>query len=155
MFLVIRLLMILLALAMFALNIWFLVYIDRLKRTGCQCAEGWRRTFMEFMLYVLILLFVVSFFVPNWAMALPIVFAVYVVLIIFYIVVTRQFIEQIVASNCKCADTDALWWLSLINNIQVVGLFLVVLAFLMALLFTGRPRRSLTMASSTTSSRRR
>ena len=136
---IIRTVFVVLSLVFFALNVWFLYFIDHLDNRGCQCAEGWRRKFIEFMLAVFVLLFLIGLFFPIGKYMGGIVALVYFALVVAYIVIVRQFIESLTTSGCKCAtDTNAFWWLSAINILQIVVLFLAVLLMLMAILFTGK-----------------
>lgn len=138
-----------LALIFFALNCWFYYAIDKMQKNGCKCAEGWRRNFIEFMLAVFVILFIVGLIVPVNRYMVGILALLYLGLVVAYIVITRQFIDSMYATDCTCAETKALWWLGFINVVQIVFLFIAVLIALLGLLFRGRGK---TLSSS---SRRR
>ena len=132
----------LLALIFFALNVWFLYAVDKLRKGGCQCAESWRRNFIEFMLAVFVILFIAGLVFPVNKYMVGILGLIYFGLVVAYILITRQFIDSLYASHCTCAETDAIWWLGLINIVQIVFLFLGVLFALLGLLFHSRSKGS-------------
>lgn len=130
------------ALIFFALNCWFVYSIDKLQKVGCKCAEGWRRSFIEFMLAVFIVLFIAGLIFPVGKYMIGILAVVYFALVVAYIVITRQFIDSMHDTNCTCADTNAIWWLGFVNIAQIIFLFMVVLFMLIAILFRGNNERS-------------
>ncbi|GAX85682.1 hypothetical protein CEUSTIGMA_g13096.t1 [Chlamydomonas eustigma] len=107
-----------LSVVMLILNAWFLYYVYELEKRGCKCALGWRRTFIEVYLALFFLSIVVGFFLSvdggKWmALAMSI-------LLLVYVVVTRQFIDQMRQTHCTCAETDAFNWLNIINWIFIL-----------------------------------
>lgn len=132
-----------LSLVFFALNCWFLYYIDHLQKKGCKCAESWRRSFMEFMLAVYVVLFLVGLIFPINHILVGFLLIAYAILVVTYIVITRQFIDLMSESNCTCAtDSEAFWWLGFINIINIVVLFIIVLFALIGILFLSPARSS-------------
>ena len=123
------------ALIFFLLNVWFLYAVDKLGKNGCKCAEGWRRSFIEFMLAVFVILFIVGLIFPIGTYMVGILLFVYFAFFVAYIIITRQFIDTMYSTDCTCAETAAIWWLGLINIIQIIWLIIAVILVLMALLF--------------------
>lgn len=124
-----KILMLTLAFTMFLLNAWFLYYVEELKKSGCACALGWKRTFVQASLFVFLVTFVVGFFV-DWRSYKAIAFLMFL-LTVAYLIIAREFIMQVKDAHCKCAQNDAFEVLSWVNFIQIV-LFVVylVLVFL-------------------------
>ena len=79
------------ALIFFLLNVWFLYAVDKLGKNGCKCAEGWRRSFIEFMLAVFVILFIVGLIFPIGTYMVGILLFVYFAFFVAYIIITRQF----------------------------------------------------------------
>ena len=125
-----------LALVFFALNCYFLWFVDHIGKSGCKCAESWRRKYIEFMLAVFVILFLVGLLFPVNRYMVGILSLVYFGLVVAYIVITRQFIDSMSSARCTCAtDSNAFWWLGAINTLQIIFLFIAVLFALMGLLF--------------------
>jgi hypothetical protein len=116
-----RVILLLIGLVLIGLNVWFLYYVDNLEKSGCQCAVGWKRSFMEVALVVLILVQILTL-VLDWRVNYVWLSLVFQVLFIFYLLVTRSFIKSVESDDCKCAETRALWWLNFINILQLIGL---------------------------------
>jgi hypothetical protein len=120
-----------------------LYFIDNLHSNGCQCAENWRRKYIEFMLAVFVILFIAGLVFPVSKYMVGILSLVYFILVVAYIVITRQFIDSLTAAHCTCAtDSNAFWWLGAINILQIVALFIGVLFALLGLLFTSSKKSS-------------
>jgi hypothetical protein len=134
-----------LSLAVVVLNAWFLYYVDELKRRGCQCALGWRRTFMQASLMVFILMGILGF-VMDWKKHFLWLAALFNLITIAYVIVTREFINDIKGSSCKCAETDAFEVLGIVNIIQIFFLVLAVVALLGMLFFWSTVGRGVSKA---------
>jgi diacylglycerol kinase len=121
---------------MLLLNAWFLYYIYELKRRGCNCAIGWRRNFIELYLVLFFLAIVLALVLPTeqakW------VSLTMSILLFVYVVVTRQFIDQMDQTNCTCAQTDAFSWLNVINWIMIV---VIIFSFVVSVLALARTSR--------------
>ena len=129
MLLLMRILFVALGIAMFLLNAWFLYYMDQLERSGCKCAQGWKRTFIQFSLIAFILMAVVSTFVNvdgHW-FGIAVLFQA---LTIAYVIVTRSFIVEVKSDKCLCAETKAFRVLDIVNMIQLVLLGVSLVAAL-------------------------
>lgn len=125
--LTLRIFVVLLSVAMILLNAWFLYYMDRLERDGCKCAQGWKRSFIQFSLMVFIALAVLSYFVNvrggKW-------FGIGLMLqaiTIAYVLVTREFIHDIKEDHCLCAETPAFKVLNFVNIVQLLILGVSIL----------------------------
>ena len=139
--LVMRLFFVLLGITMFLLNAWFLYYMDRMERDGCKCAQGWKRSFMQFSLIAFLSMAVVSLFINvsgHW-LGVSVLFQA---LTIAYVIVTRSFISDVKSDHCQCAETKAFRVLDLVNMIQLV---LLGIALAAAVILTVR----MSMASGT------
>ena len=117
----VRIAMVVVALAMLVINAYFLHYMDRLERDGCKCSQGWKRTFIEGSLIVWLTAAVVQLFVgleSTWFWIGPLVQLV----ILANIFVTRSFIMQIKSGSCTCAKTEAFKVLDIVNSVQLAVL---------------------------------
>ena len=122
-----RIFAVLVNVAFILLNAWFLMYVYELEKRGCKCAIGWRRSFMELMMAVYVVMGVVTCFGP----VAPVVSLLLAPLSLIYVIVTRQFINQMDSTACTCAETEAFKVLNVINWIQIG--FLVLVFVLVAL----------------------
>ena len=137
---VIRIVAITLSFLFIALNAWFLYYVEELKKQGCQCAMGWRRTFVQASLMVFLVFGVLGLFM-NWSRHFPWLVFLLNLISLAYIVVTREFIEQVKASHCTCAETDAFDVLNWLNMFQIIMLVAVVIMFIIALITVASIKR--------------
>lgn len=129
---VFRAMMVVLSVAMLAINAYFLYYMDRLERDGCKCAQGWKRTFVEGSLILWLASAVIHIFVgldSTWFWVGPIVQLV----ILANIFVTRAFIMQIKSGQCACAKTDAFKLLNIVNGVQLGFLAAALLIIIIVL----------------------
>ena len=117
-----------------SLYAWMVIWLHSLSVKGCTCAMTWKKTFLEVMFAIALLLLVASFFVT---IPLPLAILSSLFLIVG-VVITRIFIIEIKRDDeCACADTLSLQTLNILNYIQIFMLVLVVLATV-ALLFRGK-----------------
>lgn len=104
------------------LHIYFLWYIDQLKNIGCKCAFGWKRSFIEIALIVIIAAQIWSLFSTK----IPVGVRIFVSLMtLAYIVVARMFINKVKSEGCDCAQTRPLYWMNLYNWVQIAFLIIV------------------------------
>ena len=116
------LLSILLLILIIWLHVYFLWYIDQLKSIGCECAFGWKRTFIEIALIVIIASQTWSLFSAQ----IPRGVRMFVGLMtLIYIIVTRMFINQVKHDACDCAMASPFYWMNLYNWIQIAFLIIV------------------------------
>ena len=113
-----------------ALNAYFLYYVDQLRRGGCACADGWKRSFMEASLVFFIVWAVVSMFTRVTATWLMLVTTL---VMLAYVVVARMFIEDVKRNDCRCAENNAFAFLNVWNWIQIAMLMVYVVLVLLFL----------------------
>jgi hypothetical protein len=121
-----RVVSLLLLLAWVAFNAYFLYYVDQLSRTGCQCALGWHRTFMEFSLVAFIIMTFVAMAAPMLMLTSPWLRLAMLVLSVAYIIVARMFIHEV----RQCAELRAFEVLNVWNWIQIALLVFQVIVFI-------------------------
>jgi hypothetical protein len=115
------------SLAMITLNGFFLYYAYDLERTGCRCALDWRREFMVGSLFLFIALGIAELF--GWS-GNTWVSMIRGVVIIAYLIITRQFISMIDKKDCDCAETRTYNVLNVVNIVQLVVMgFILIEAF--------------------------
>ena len=121
-----RVLALLLNVGMIVLNAYFLFYIYQIEKEGCKCSLGWRRTFIEVSLGLFVLMGILGLAV-DWGEHFAWLSALYNGLIIAYIVVTRDYINEIRSHHCQCAQKKAF---EVLNVVNIIGLFLLGVALL-------------------------
>lgn len=127
-----RLILVAITLAYLTLNGYFLNYVSHLEASGCQCAHGWRRTFLQVSFAVFVALNIIS--LTGWQASVPWVVAALFAFQIAYVVITRQFIMHVQKEQCSCAQTTALRVLNIVNYITI-GLMALTAVLVIATLF--------------------
>ena len=118
---IMRFIFLLLNVGIVILNAYFLYYVYQIEATGCKCALGWRRSFLEVSLALFVVVGIVGL-VVDWQDHFMWLAALYNGLIIAYIFVTREFINDMRAHTCKCAQTEAF---DILNVVNIIGLFML------------------------------
>jgi FtsH-binding integral membrane protein len=117
------------AIAMICLNAYFLNYVYELEKGKCECSLTWRRKFIEATLVVFLVLGAANLI--GWSVAfVPLLSVLMLVVSVVYVVITRQYINDISHTHCKCAETTAYKVLNVVNIINIV---ILVLAFAVVL----------------------
>jgi hypothetical protein len=113
----------------------FLYYVDHIRRTGCVCAMGWKRTFMQVALIAFIasyLLMIIGWRASTRAMRV-LIHSFLVILSVAFIAVTRSFINDIKRSDCACARTTVYSILNIINYLRIA---LLIIGFVVVVIGT-------------------
>ena len=143
---VMRIVFLLLNLGIVVLNAYFLYYVYQIEESGCRCALGWRRSFIEVSLGLFVIMGIVGL-VVDWEDHFMWLSALYNGLIIAYLFVTREYINDMKSHHCDCAQTKAF---GVLNVVNIIGLFLLavtLLALLGLVLFWGLTRGGGTSSS--------
>lgn len=146
-----------LALAMLIINVFVLVYIDKLEKIGCECAKDWRKTYA----YVYLITSIVYGFLAgvtytasqtnassNVLKILSVVMFVGQIILfvagILYIIFSIQYINKLRDIKCKCSKhlTRDVW--EVVLYIQVV---LIILAVILAVVSFFTVKDSIPMMS--------
>jgi len=113
-----------------ALYAWMIIWMRNLSAKGCKCAVTWKKTFIEILFGISLVMFFASFFF-NIPMHLT------TLLFVFFIIgvsITRMFITEIRRDECACADTLSLKVLDVINYLQITILIICAILVLKYLL---------------------
>jgi hypothetical protein len=148
---VLRTIFLLLNLGMIVLNAYFLFYVHKIERDGCKCALGWRRSFLEVSLVLFVLMGIVSL-VVDWEDHFMWLSALYNGLIIAYLFVTREFINDMRSQSCQCAQTKAFEVLNIVNIIALFLLAAMLFGLVLVVLFWGTVGRTAKKAVAVASS---
>ena len=124
-FRILFLMLVLIQIAWIMLFAYFLHYFQKLKEVGCKCAIGWRSKVLQVVMLSMIGLLVLQ-------MALRgkyggVLSLVQFLLVITFIVVTRQFLHATRSTQCVCAQTTAFRALDIVNIIMIFMLVLMLL----------------------------
>lgn len=120
---------ILLALTMYALSIWILVYMFKLEKTNCKCALGWKHRFIQVMLFV-ILLNPFLVLLGRKAKIENVVRSITGILSLVYIVITFMYVKELEDSKCGCSEDSARTTMKVINYINIAVLSMFILAMI-------------------------
>ena len=121
------------AVAMLVLNSIFLYYTYELQQKGCTCALTWQRKFMEVTLFLFIIINVLN--IVGWNYTSPWIKLFMVLVTVAYVVVTRQFIQDVKNKQCTCADTRAYDVLNVVNYIQIALLVISLVLLVFSMIF--------------------
>lgn len=142
----VRLLFLVVNVGIVILNSYFLYYVYQIDADGCDCALGWRRSFIEASLVLFVVMGIVGI-VVDWEDHFVWLSAIYQGLIIAYIIVTREFINEMRSHACRCAQTRAF---EVLNVVSIIGLFLLgvsLLALVCGVVIWAMTQRSLVSSS--------
>lgn len=97
------------------LFVYILTYLVQLERTGCECAQDWRRNYIVFYAIFIIILAVYDLSVlvlhkdPLSHIAMLGMFRAPVVLVlgVVFVVAAIQYVNRLKREKCACSDTYA------------------------------------------------
>tara|TARA_Y100000389_G_scaffold139588_1_gene137343 strand:+ start:26 stop:634 length:609 start_codon:yes stop_codon:yes gene_type:complete len=115
------------------------LYIEKLEKTGCECAKHENKDFIKnfslfaFVYYIITLLINPSSINMNSSVTMLylVVELIFLVTIIFYFYYTLNYVRYLINEKCKCSEDmrrEFIMWGSIIE------LFLIVIVFLNAML---------------------
>ena len=116
-----------------AILAWIWAYLRRLERTGCECARGFRRSFIMVFLALRVLAVAASL-VAGPEVAAPLAM-VMVPLDVVFVILTLQYVHRLKTTKCQCSDglaRDVLATVAIIDAALMMAV--VVLALFVALM---------------------
>jgi hypothetical protein len=119
-----------------ALYIAFLVYLDRLERTGCKCAMDWKRNVLIVYIVFMFAWKIATIFAPK-LMYNVVLNTILVGLRIMFIVLAVQYINKLKKDKCDCSShltREVLYYYAWISII----LLIVSIVFMFWLIVTLR-----------------
>ena len=122
------------------LQIFLLNYIYKLETTGCECAKGWRRSFIKYYLIVLVVFTIAQVFVitmdgVNSLFALNIAFSgIMFIFGLCFAIITLQYVHTLKKTKCECSNTLARTVLNLVALIDIIVYIWVILSILAAII---------------------
>lgn len=108
------------SLVMLIINIFVIVYLDRLEQTGCQCSRDWRRTFafsylIAAVIQVAFMAFMAFVMIPNiksfgptarralFATSAGLMFLMSIASIL-YVIFSLQYVHRLRDQKCLCSE---------------------------------------------------
>ena len=116
-------------------------YLLRLEKIGCKCAMDWRRKYMLFYMFVLLIHVVLITFVDRQQYQIPILQTAVMVLGVVNVIVTLQYVSQLKKDNCTCSESlyrDIITLVAYLNAIMYSLLFVIVIYFLFSMAYYAR-----------------
>lgn len=115
--------------AMICLNAYFLNYVYELEKDKCTCSLTWRRKCIEVTLATFIVLGAAN--LVGWGIStVPWMSVVMLGVTVLYVVLTRQYLNDVGHHHCACAEKPAYKVLNVVNIINIVALLIVFAIFL-------------------------
>jgi hypothetical protein len=113
-----------LTVAIITLYGWFLHYLLRLEKTGCECALSWRRNYIMIFIVIAILHKFVNLMYPSVrnTASIQIIMAIMTLL---FIIFTLQYIHHLKKVKCECSEDSARRALEIYAWVMVVMQVLV------------------------------
>jgi hypothetical protein len=89
-----------------ALYGWFLHYLLKLEKTGCECALSWRRDYIMIFIVIAIVHKLIYLLYPSIRRMMPIQLLM-AVLTVLFIIFTLQYIHHLKKVKCECSQDSA------------------------------------------------
>lgn len=119
-----------------AFFVWFLVYLTKLEKIGCECALTWKRKFIMAYFFFALTINIVLLVIPGLGTSL-ILSGLVVVFAFAFLIVTIQYVTELKRKKCECSEDFArtvLFYYAIVSAIT----FAIMVASLVMLILTLR-----------------
>ena len=129
----------LMLLILFIINILIfssiIYYLKRLETIGCNCALNFKREYILYFTYFLLLFSVMNYFFgtnPSYKLFSLYIFVPYVIALIVNIIYTIQYVNEMKRLNCDCSKSfyrELMYILAILNACVWILLVLIFSIF--------------------------
>ena len=109
----------------------FFLYAKDLEAHGCECSADWKRDHIKYHSLVIIFLYALSLFKPEFLFNNKILGVLLTIFSIIFVVNTIQFVRELRDSECECSKN---WKRTFMEIYSYVSLSLYSLSLLLLLL---------------------
>lgn len=131
----------------FIINVYALLWIQKLEAISCKCSESWQRDYIKYFIYVYFIILVIQVITylatghgleSQNSMAVLAFVSIFNVFAIFGMFVAVFYIDELKKNQCSCSEDIRREVYYYYNIIRIALLGLSILLMLATLLFLGR-----------------